>query len=277
MSAVSEFLIVIALIVLLWFAWFATGGPERFRDSQGIFLSESSFNENGSSNLPWDSNQHPFAQYIDIKASGAQNNTPSSEYISISSAWNTPEDINLTGWTLRNEKEERVIIGFGTKTPRQGSQNNPEDIILSRGGGAIVTTGRSPIGISFGVNICSGYIGTLQTFTPHLSTSCPTALDMAQARGVNVDDSQCKTALRRIPSCTTQTERVPNDVSGECGDFLREDINYNTCVRAYTNTYNFDEGQWRIFLGRDTELWNDKSDTISLYDEKGELVTSVKY
>jgi hypothetical protein len=276
MSAISEFLIVIALIVLLWFAWFATGGPERFQDSQKLFLSESTLDDS-THNLPWDTDTHPFAHYIDIEAQGAQSNTPSSEYISISLAWHTPEHINLTGWTVRNEKGEEAAIGFGTKTPRQGSRNDPEGILLSRGEKAFITTGRSPIGTSFGVNICSGYIGTLQTFTPHLSTSCPAALDMAHARGVNTDDAECATVLRRIPSCATYTGRVPGDVSGSCEDFLREDINYNTCVRTYNDAYNFDEGEWRIFLGRNAELWNDGGDTISLYDEKGEFVTSVKY
>lgn len=276
MSAISEFLIVIALIVLLWFAWFATGGPERFQDSQELFLSEVSF-QGGSSRFPWDSEQHPFARYIDIEAQGAQSNTPSSEYIAISSAWHTPEHINLTGWTLRNERGEEAVIGFGIQTPRQGSVNNPEDIILSQGDTAIITTGSSPIGISFGVNICSGYIGALQTFTPHLSTSCPSALDMAHAQGVDTSESSCKTTLRRIHPCTAYTGRIPDDVSGSCEDFLREDINYNSCVRTYNDTYNFDEKEWRIFLGRDTELWNNESGTISLYDEKGEFVTSVSY
>ena len=100
---------------------------------------------------------------------------------------------------------------------------------------------------------------------------------MAQARGVNTDDAQCKTALRRIQPCNTYTGRVLGDVSGSCEDFLREDINYNTCVRTYDDAYNFDEKEWRVFLGRNTEFWNDEGDTISLYDEKGEFVTSVSY
>lgn len=276
MSSLSEFFIVIGLIILLWFAWFATNGPERFRDSQGLFLSDSSSDTGNSSRFPWNRETHPYSHSIDIETGGAYSDTPNTEYISISLAWGAPENLHLTGWTIQNSQGEREAIGFGTKEPRQGSLNGPEDIILSPGDTALITTGRSPIGISFGVNICSGYIGTLQTFTPNLSTPCPSALDMARAQGIEIN-SRCETALRRVPLCTTYTGRVSGDVSDSCEEFLRNDINYNTCVRTYDDTYNFDEREWRIFLGRNTELWNNEGDTISLYDEKGEFVTSVSY
>ncbi len=278
-SAVSDTLIFLAVIVLLWFAWLATGGPERFNEKErGAFFEQSSDTDSDPSLhiSPWDPNAHPYAGFIDITPNGVYSDSPNAEYITLSLGWNAPEDLNLTGWTLINEAGNQITIGFGTKTPHQGVVNAPEDIIIPLGGKAIITTGRSPIGISFGVNICSGYIGTLQTFTPHLATSCPTALEMARAQGVEIDEP-CETLLRRVPTCTTYIGNSFDEISNSCADFMQKSINYNSCVRTYNTAHNFDTSQWRIFLGQETELWNNDGGTISLYDETGAFVKSVGY
>jgi hypothetical protein len=274
-SAVSDLLILIVVIVLLWFAWVATGGPERFNKSEGLFLSNPE-QEIRSSVLSRRTTSHPYAQSISIDASNAHGDTLDSEFITLSLAWNAPDNLNITGWTLTSNGGSRAMIGLGTQTPRQGTVNQPEDIVLMKGDNAIIASGRSPIGVSFKENICSGYIGILQTFTPHLSTQCPKAEETARNLGIDID-TVCADALRAIPACTTYVRPAPEGVSESCTAFIQKSINYNGCVYAHHDAYNFDNRQWRIYLNSTTELWDNDGGTISLYDETGAFVKSVKY
>jgi len=98
-----------------------------------------------------------------------------------------------------------------------------------KGDKALIATGRSPIGVSFKENICSGYIGNLQTFTPHLSTSCPTSEDMARNTGVDIDTA-CTNALRAIPACTTYVRPAPEGVSESCAAFIQKSIRLCSCL-----------------------------------------------
>jgi hypothetical protein len=275
-SSTSDLLIFIGIIILLWILWFATGGPARFLASQ---------NENSTSNTsiqnifspPWEKSTHPYANAITLTPSGVHNTDPDTEYITLSLAWTAPGEVNLTGWKLRNKNGDEVLFEWGAHTPRQGIINPTEDIILRKGGSAIITTGDSPLGISFGVNLCSGYLGTLQTFTPHLSTPCPSALDMAKEKDVDIDDKPCQEALERVPACTTYIGSIPEGISSTCADFMKHSIHYNECVNVYHKLNTFELNEWRVFLHNDEELWDNKTDTISLYDENGVIVTGVTY
>ena len=54
-------------------------------------------------------------------------------------------------------------------------------------------------------------------------------------------------------------------------------INYNSCVDVHKNDATFSRLEWRVFLGRDQELWKVKRETLLLIDDKGKLVDSLSY
>jgi len=82
-TAVSDILILIVVIVLLWFAWAATGGPKHYSESHGLLLSTGSQGIGGTI-LSGGNTSHPYAQSISIDASNAYGDTPESEYITLS-------------------------------------------------------------------------------------------------------------------------------------------------------------------------------------------------
>jgi hypothetical protein len=114
-----------------------------------------------------------------------------------------------------------------------------EDIYLVPGGRALISSGTSPIGASFQVNMCSGYLNEVGTFTPVLRNECP-------------DGSDCHANAAKNHT-------------------------YNACVDAHQNDPGFYSHEWRIFLGKKTELWRNSREVIELVDQEGDIVDAITY
>lgn len=54
-------------------------------------------------------------------------------------------------------------------------------------------------------------------------------------------------------------------------------MTYEQCVAAHKSDKNFSSNEWRIFLGQETELWNNSSDIIKLVDSKGKIIDALTY
>lgn len=218
---------------------------------------------------------------------------PYEEYITIYNHGSSA--INITGWKLKNDKENRVIYEGGTERRYRSDMAiipsaDTGNVVLKPGEIAIVNTGLitnySPYRItSFKENICSGYIEATgdYNFTPSLSVSCPTE------QSANLD-VKCRDFVNSISSChipqfgsqTSQGDYCENCVDGvllpsSCVAFLKSRYNYASCVSNHRNDPNFYLNTWRVYLGRGWEMWADRYETIYLYDQYGKLVTYVTY
>lgn len=212
--------------------------------------------------------------------SALKKTNPKEEYIRISVSRRAEDPIILSGWKLVSAvTEKNASIPLGTELPLSGLITPTEAITLNPGEYAYVITGRSPIGTSFKTNLCVGYYGQYQNFTPSLRNSCPYADDeLAEfATGINSDrDPSCELFAEDIPRCSIVTD-IPPYLSSSCSSFLENNINYNGCVRNHQNDDNFFSNEWRIYLGRSAELWKQERETIRLYDSEGKLVDQISY
>ena len=284
------------VIIILWIVWFFTGGPQSERAQGGPFLKPPAPLDTGETygELPSlkkpsgntsgeDASQREssgtsfFKDEIRIgTATGARESDPQAEYVEIKAS---PENKNLVyigDWVLKNSSGKSAAINKATKLPYTGTVNVETPLFLAPGEKAFITSGRSPIGVSFQVNKCSGYLEQFQYFSPPLPADCPSpATDIY----INKQDLEqvCGSYVSTLPRCEIYTDELPSGFSAECVSYIRNNINYNSCVELHKNDFDFFKPEWRIYLGRNVELWENANDLIRLYDHAGSLVDSKSY
>ncbi len=232
---------------------------------------------------------------------------PYEEYISIYNRGREP--VNITDWQLKNGKDQRAYdwggtlryfpsdtaaIGQAASFISPNNFNKFQDIVLKPNETAIITTGS--IGsqlpykiVSFKENICSGYLEDLSEyeFTPPLTRNCPRPADEL---GVGALDTECRRFVERMGSCRTPEFNTRDNegnvcrncvdgrlLSGSCVAFIKNHFNYGSCIANHVNDRDFSSQTWRVFLGKSWEMWADKYEIISLFDQFGRLVIKKSY
>jgi len=274
-------------LIVLGVIWFAQGGPSKLT-SMAPYLkypqiapsnpapSQSKtpnfFGESGSNPLLPLPSASPYQGKVSLENYGARETDTQREYLEIRAVSNT-QPILITGWTLKGQQGLDMTIGNGAYLPYSGQVNPQEPIYLEPGGMAIVTTGVSPIGTNFRLNICTGYFNQFQKFIPSLSEQCPRISDEEVPQNF---PEACFNFIRSIGSCRMPMTAVPPAAGNDCSQLVSQRANYSGCVTVYRNEKDFYRKEWRVYLGRDKELWQYR-DTINLLDSEGKLVDRVSY
>lgn len=201
------------------------------------------------------------------------------EYVTINVSGSADAPVSITGWKLVSVRTNAYgYIPQGVSLFRSGSVNTPQPISLAPGERAIVVTGRSPIGVSFKENMCSGYLESRQDFHPSLASSCPSPRNDFDRfyDGAASDYQKCRDAIHAIPRC--ETADLPRGTSNSCWAFAREFFTYNGCLTYHANDRGFWGKTWRVYLGhRNDDLWPTANDTLKLLDAEGKTVDIFTY
>jgi len=205
---------------------------------------------------------------------GAMEQNPEKEYIELIASRSNKQDVNISGWKLRNSKGEEFVIGRGVKVFYSGVLNEKNDIILSPGDRVVLSSGESPVGLSFAVNKCSGYLEQFQDFNPGLTKRCPNPADDFSSANMN---EACKAYLSTLALCEVYAGERPQGLDSACINYLNNEINYNSCVDKHRTDADFYNKEWRIFLRKQKELWANNGDLIRLYNSEGSLLDSARY
>jgi len=223
-------------------------------------------------------NASPYAGEVTISPVAAQTQSASGQYVELhASNLRTPADVS--GWKLQSSLTgAEAVIPQAAPLFHQGQLNTVGNVRLAPGGSLIVSTGVSPVGVSFAENMCTGYLGTAQSFVPFLSQQCPSpqsAIADTPENEVRLG-SGCFAYLSSLPSCTFPSH-PPGSLSVACQTELQTKLSYNNCVAAHQSEANFKTGSWRIFLGRTAPLWQSDHDVIRLLDAQGRIVDMITY
>lgn len=200
------------------------------------------------------------------------------EYITIIAPSTNKEKILITGMLFKSRMTgNQVDIREGVKVYYANTVNSVEPIYLYPGEIAYVITGRSPIGYSFKVNKCIGYLNDdRQDFIVSLSSSCPRVIDYPLPARPNQFDDKCLDFLKSIGSCKT-IGKIPAGLQTNCQNFAVERANYSRCVTDFSNDQNFLGADWRIYLARDDASWKTRREIIDLIDQKGNTISTFSY
>jgi hypothetical protein len=228
----------------------------------------------------------PFRGEVTLERSHARAEEPQREYLELRHSRGGERSATITGWTLTSPITGRsVTIGEAARIPLLGRVNVMGPVLLSSGERAYLLTGRSPNGISFLLNRCIGYFEQFQNFTPSLPRECPRIKDEplppshrpeARAYGASSLEDACLDYIERVGECTVPVS-IPPTLSGACQEFVVETANYGACVDRHRSDERFFKDEWRLYFGRDEELWKEKREVIELRDSDGKLVDVVVY
>ncbi len=199
-----------------------------------------------------------------------------SEYIKLESS--TDEPINITGWSIVSEiTGNKAFIPNASSIPLVESE---KPIIINGYQKIILSSGSSPIKISFRENICTGYIEEKNLFNPSLYQRCPN-IDNGNLPARIEDSDQCMSYINSLQTCKTP-KSFPN-IPSYCEDFIIENASYGGCVKNYKNYKDFYRDSWRIFLNSKTPLWKREKDgknnqeSLQLLDAQGKIVDTFTY
>jgi len=292
-DAKKDLIFLILFLIGLGFAWYYTGGLNRESSGSPFVIPPYSIGEmspeSSSKDMDGGSGASPTndtsvgtgGQLLsDLISFGsiykAKETDPEKEYIEIKLSAKSVDKVLLSGLRLKGVYNLDIPIGGGTRLYWPGVTNSKEPIFLDPGGKAIVTTGQSPIGYSFRVNKCTGYLEQFQDFNPSLLKECLYPRDENVPSGLGGLDDVCLDYIDRLPKCEI-VKSMPAYLPSQCQEYVSTKINYKSCVDTHRYEPDFYKNEWRIFLGRSDELWKEKRETIQLLDKNGVLIKGVSY
>jgi hypothetical protein len=208
---------------------------------------------------------------------GATATDKNQEYVRLLATGKSSTNISISGLTLKSSISGLSgVIPLGVLVPIVGQVSEDRPIVLSTSDRAIVVTGESPIGSSFKVNMCSGYLEQFQDYTPTLRLECPLSTDELKNSSAS-GDSSCADFVASVPKCSAYTGNIPSNLSNACKSFITKNLTYNGCLASHRSDTNFFNNEWRIFLGKSSELWKEKQEIIRLVDGQGNTVDAITY
>jgi len=220
----------------------------------------------------------PYRGMVELRAGDTWSTDPDTEYLVLSTYGNHTGSINISDWYLESYvTRTRAGIPQGDRVIDRWRSPKFEDIGLAPNEEALLITGKSPIGVSFRENICTGYLNREKDFMPRLSNQCPRPMDELEAYGlIRLDNDRCYEFVERLGACELPTEEdIPR---GQCMTFVENTFNYNSCVLKHKNQPFFTrDGYWYIYFGRNNELWRGEREIIRLIDENNRVVDVLEY
>ena len=107
-----------------------------------------------------------------------------------------------------------------------------------------------------------------------MSFSCPRVSDLTLPRNLN---NACINYIESLNSCVSPTINADTGINNDCAEFVSQHASYTGCVADYKNDSNFNQLEWRIYLGQNAELWGNRHENIQLFDQVGKLITETSY
>lgn len=215
-----------------------------------------------------------------ISEGGAKEAAAGAEYVEIAAVSQNTSPVNLAGWSLQSAYTGmRAYIPPAAASFLMGAVNNVAPIQLSPGQSAVLNSGVSPVGVSFRENICSGYLGQFQSFTPSLPADCPSPASILPMTPDNLKNygQACFDYIPSLAACEAPLNNFPAAVSQNCRAFAQDNLSYNGCVLQNRYRPSFAREIWRVFLNGKTGLWQDGHDIIRLLDSEGRTVDVLTY
>lgn len=201
-----------------------------------------------------------------ISAANIYATNPAEEYIMLENIdYENKQKAVISGLKLQNRDKFTATIG---------QDENGAAITLDYGERAIITTGESTIGKNFKVNKCSGYFNQRASFSPPIYAACPTLASRALPSNLN---NKCIEYVESLSACVMPTINADTGINNDCAEFVNQHASYAACVADYKSDKDFDKREWRIYLGKNSEMWGGNHNLIQLFDPSGKVVVEFSY
>lgn len=184
--------------------------------------------------------------------------------------------INISGWQIKNSHNENFVIPRAAeKFNGSLSSSQKIDIVLNDGDEVIVSARSNTIQGNFRANKCVGYLAETSEFNPELDSDCP---EVSESKYSYLKKT-CREFIDDLDSCEIPDYSKDFDVAAdsECTAFLNDNFNYSQCFSKYGRDVDFLTGEWRLFMGKTKDFFDDSEDKIILEDNNGLLVDEYSY
>lgn len=219
------------------------------------------------------------AVFIARDEGGIHATDANTEYLQLQADYRNSAVIDIRGWSLESALTGvRIAIPGAATSFTQGAPNTLGAVALAPGGVAILTSGPSPVGVSFRENACTGYLQQFQPFTPPLAERCPSPASLVPMTEQNLIryGAECFDVLATLSACRFPND-LPHTLPAACRTELANTLSYNGCVRSQSYRTDFQDNVWRLYLGSSQELWRTSHDVIRLLDAQGRTVDVFTY
>jgi peptidoglycan hydrolase-like protein with peptidoglycan-binding domain len=220
---------------------------------------------------PADSATSTYFNVIKLQRFAGRYSDPNRELVTISNISHS-ESVAVTGWTITTSRGIRITVPMAYDIPGM-LDSHPKVIVLPPGGSATLSSGKQEKYPAFRENICTGYFKEQTTFSPTIQSSCP----RPNTSELLYLDDKCLETIPKIRRCATPTNEHLFAQSSACTAYMIQNLSYAGCVRNHRTTDAFYRNYWRIWLGRDTELYRNLHEVITLRDLTGKVVDERKY
>src|SRR3989344_1082320 len=212
-----------------------------------------------------------FYKVIDISSFSGKNTNPLSERIVLTNR-SKSESIAVTGWEFETSLGMRFTIPSAYNLPGI-PDTSLGPITIVPGGQVRITIGKQEKYSAFRENICTGYFVEQTKFTPSISKQCPEtdSFDLLYL------GDKCIATIDKVPRCTIPTATQFFAQSSACSSYMIEHMSYAGCVRDHRYDEDFYENQWFVWLNRDTEMFRNIHETLTLRDLAGKFVDKREY
>lgn len=213
-----------------------------------------------------------YFEKIRIESGNIKKSKPEEEFLSIYNSSN--ETINIAGWHFVAKKDDAAYSIFdGYDNAGLGYQG---DFNIIAGSRVYIFTGKTPINWkSLRLNKCTGYFNNNFKFSLSLPKNCPKLSDDDL---MNFSLSfKCQEFIKNLALCEEPENLKIFKLETECQNFIREKVNYSSCVERHRSEVDFLEKIWHVYLGKTSQIWNDSKDTITLRDKDGLKVAEYSY
>jgi len=297
-SSFAPFFILIVVIIAMW----AFGGGANLSTTQNVSNNDSGYkpptnvkeiesevvriNEETKeirSNIERNKLIGPLSslyEKINLDGGYANATTPRDEYLQMFVSYDAPNSTQISGFdivSLATGRGATIPYGVYRLIP---SKNNVQELInVAPGDTVYINTGVSPIGFSFRVNKCMGYLPQAENFTPHLSTDCPAPRNEPHPQVEPQYRTACLDYIDNLSSCyvPTLTQQIIEDIGPTCAKYVANLFNYTSCFINHQHDPGFYKNEWRVFLNRPNELWDATHEFIKLLDLNKKTIDYIEY
>ena len=222
----------------------------------------------------------PYVGSIRLARGAPEESDSSQEFLKLDASYALAAPVVVSGWSVQSALTgARVYLPEGATPFIMGVINTVGAVSLASGDSAIITSGVSPVGVSFKENLCSGYLNELRNFTPELSSDCPAPRDALPETPDTLRNygGACFDYVASLPHCRFPGTNLPGNLSSACRSFVVNTYSYNGCVNVYRAKSDFELPTWRIYLNHTAELWSNSHDIIRLLDGESRTVDVLTY
>ena len=214
----------------------------------------------------------PIFEDIVFSSVNVRSDDPEKEFISLKNRTNII--YYLSGWSIESKKMgTKYYIPKARLVPNYLGYDYEIGLRLEPKGKVSIYSSKSPLGYSFRLNSCSGYLNNYFDFNPKLPRYCP-RLDESEIEHLS---NYCKNTIRKTNSMCIEPNYNDIYLNNECRNFMRDKLNYQNCVDENIQYYDFYKNEWRLYLQKTAGIWENENDTLILRDQDNFVVDTYKY